>query len=140
MYNTPRLVQDQEHFEENTVDMKPGEIVDKWTILRMKVRAQPDNNSVLGLCIAHGTASDQILAIGDPLLLDLIELNAKIWTLESVMAKIPRTPGSFVLAGTIAQEITNINKLRMAAIERINLEGELNAKDETCQDGKDQVV
>jgi len=126
------------------MDMKPGDIVDRWTILRMKLRAQRDNNSILGLCVAHGTASEQILAIGDPNLLDLVEINAKIWTLESMGFKVRTTaPGielhgsALQLAASIAMEITALNKLRMAAIERINLEGELNAKAETGADKKE---
>jgi hypothetical protein len=113
------------------MEMKPGEIVDKWTILRMKLRAKPDDRSILGSCIAHGTATDQIVSVGDPNILDLVEINAKIWVLESMLHKIRvMAIPDLQLTGAIAIEITSLNKIRQGAIARINDIGELNAKAE----------
>lgn len=111
------------------MDVKPGDLVDKWTILRMKLRMQPGNAKILGLCIAHGTVAEQVLEIGDPNLLDLVEINAKIWMLESMIAKIRAMPmPDLRMAGEVAMEITQLNKLRQESIKRINEIGELNAE------------
>jgi hypothetical protein len=109
------------------MDMKSGEIVDRYTILRMKVRSKPTDKSLMVACSDFGVATDKILTVGDPDLLDLVEINAKIWQLESVLCRLKGIP-DLACIGLIAQEITALNRIRTASIDRINLKGEIDAE------------
>jgi hypothetical protein len=105
------------------MDMKSGEIVDRYTILRMKVRSKPTDKSLMVACSDFGVATDNIMSD----LLDLVEINAKIWQLESVLCRLKGIPDLACL-GLIAQEITTLNRIRTASIDRINLKGEIDAE------------
>jgi len=91
-----------------------GDIADKWTILRMKVRLSEESRFEFNDYNAEFNKNPVPL----DLLADLIEANAKIWALESDIRNGRELPLEEV--GRRALMIRDINKQRIEAKNKIN--------------------
>jgi len=109
------------------MEMPPGEIADRYTILRMKATFDKDAALKLG---AYASEVERLLLEGKMAfavhLLDLQEANSKIWMLEASMRQEykedPMAQQELDLAeyGRRAIEIRDINKLRVKAKKNID--------------------
>ena len=91
-----------------------GDIADKWTILRMKVRLSEESKDEFKEY--DNELGDNPVPLN--LLADLIEANAKIWILESEIRNGRELPLDEV--GRRALMIRDLNKQRIEAKNRIN--------------------
>lgn len=94
--------------------MTVGDVADKWTILRMKVRLSEESREEFE---AYEAEFDRFKYPPD-ILADLIEANSKIWVLESEIRNGRDLPLEEV--GRRALMIRDFNKLRIEAKNRIN--------------------
>jgi len=99
------------------IEMSPGEIADRYTILRMKIAKAPE------LRDEFKRYSDEIVALNDkhhiwPFLLTLMEMNAKIWMLEADIRNGAEMPLEEV--GRRALAIRDLNKVRVQAKAEID--------------------
>jgi len=98
------------------MEMTPGEIVDRYTILRMKAAQAPE------LFPELSKYSDEIVKLNImriwPFALILMEMNAKIWMLEADIRKGKEMPIEEV--GKRALAIRDLNKNRVLAKAEID--------------------
>lgn len=98
------------------MEMSPGEVADRYTILRMKVSKAPD------LMPELKKYSDEIVKLNIvriwPLVLILMEMNSKIWMLEADI----RNGAEMALeeVGRRALAIRDLNKNRVQAKAEID--------------------
>lgn len=99
--------------------MTPGEVMDRWTILRMKARIAPEMTSELSRYAAEAHslldrgASEGTLTPLRGHLLSLMEANAKIWVLEGEIRGGDDLPLDEV--GRRALRIRDFNRFRVEA-------------------------
>ena len=94
------------------IEMSPGEVADRYTILRMKVVKAP------GLMTEFAKYSNEVIILNEkhniwPMLLVLMEMNAKIWMLEADIRNGKEMPLEEV--GRRALAIRDFNKHRVQA-------------------------
>ncbi len=98
------------------MEMSPGEIADRYTILRMKAAKAPQ------LMTELSRYSEEIVRLNImriwPLLLILMEMNAKIWMLEADIRNGKEMPLEEV--GRRALAIRDLNKNRVIAKAEID--------------------
>ncbi len=98
------------------MEMTPGEIADRYTILRMKAAKAPELLSELS------KYSEEIVRLNImriwPLVLILMEMNAKIWMLEADIRNGKEMPLEEV--GKRALAIRDLNKNRVLAKAEID--------------------
>ncbi len=67
------------------IEVSNGEIIDKLTILRIKLERISDKGKLANLKKEYDeliTASSSIIAQSDPLYISLYEVNAELWDIE----------------------------------------------------------
>ena len=94
--------------------MTIGDMVDKWTILRMKVRLSEESKDEFNAYNEEFTR----YKFPPDMLADLVEANSKIWVLESEIRNGRELPLDEV--GRRALMIRDLNKQRIEAKNRIN--------------------
>lgn len=114
-----------------SIEMSPGEVFDRYTILRMKSEHLPDDKKLLAEAMRFHEEVRSIIEGCDStvghesftltgILLDIMEANAKIWVLESAI----REPVNGELAdsevGRRALQIREHNRKRVIAKMKID--------------------
>jgi hypothetical protein len=115
--------------------MSPGEVMDRWTILRMKAAVAPEMSGELSRYAAEAQAlvcraveeGSLLVLLGR--VMSLMEANAKIWMLEAAIRQDKSCPDPHVSGGSLTLEevgrralaIRDHNSNRVAAKEGIDL-------------------